>query len=459
MTDSNFQRLIIKNLVLNDEYLREVLPFLKWEYFSFPYRDIYNIVNNFFNKFNERPTIDAIELQLYNNKKFSEKQQEELDRFFLELREDEPKFVAKNIQWLMEETEKFCRDSAIENAIRKSVQVITGEEKSISKDQLPDLLRDAISISFDRSIGHDYLEDYEKRYDYYTKKEEKFPFDIDYLNKITNGGIAKKTLNIFLGGVNVGKTLTLCHFAATYLRSLMNVLYITMEMSEEEITKRIDANLLDISIDTLKTYSREGYFNMIKNLKSTIPKGNLIVKEFPTAVPNVNHFRKLLLELKVKKEFVPHIIIIDYMNICSSTRIQAMNTDNSYMLVKAIAEELRGLAMEEQVPVITATQLNRTGFSSSDVDMTNIADSFGTAMTADLIVSLINNEKLEKTNTIIMKQLKNRYGDVTLNKRAYVGISRAKMKLFNVEQNINLEDSPEEMEEYNDLEKISQLFS
>lgn len=462
MADQSFQKTILKHLILCEEYLREVLPFLRGEYFISPYKEIFHLVNNFFNKYNERPSLDAIQLQILE-RKFSEKQKKDVDTFLRSLEEDFKNFNVKNYDWLLEETEKFCKEAAIETAIRKSVSIFTGDEKKYSREQIPDLLRDAISLSFDKRIGHDFLNDYEKRFEYYTKQEEKFSFDIDYLNKITNGGISKKTLNIFLGGVNVGKTLTLCHLASSYLRSLYNVLYITMEMSEEEISKRIDANLLDISLDMLKSYNKQAYVQLFENFKKNIIRGNLIVKEFPTSVPTVNHFRKLLLELKSKKEFVPDIIIIDYMNICSSTRVKNFNNDSPYMMVKAIGEELRGLAMEEEVPIITATQLNRSGYSASDVDMTNIADSFGTAMTADLIVSLINNETLEKTNTIIMKQLKNRYGDVTVNKKAFVGISRAKQRLFNVDQN-QVKDSlekevEEKLEEYDNLDKLSDIFA
>ncbi|MCX8008191.1 MAG: AAA family ATPase [Patescibacteria group bacterium] len=456
----NIEELVLKHLLFSEEYLREVLPFLKAEYFSSPYRECFVSIDGFFSKFNERPSVDALDISL-SNKNLPEKTQEELEKFILELKKEESSFKVKNMDWIIEETEKFCKDKALENAIRKSVSIITGNEKKLSREVIPDLLKDAISLSFDRKIGHDYLDDFQQRYEYYTRKVEKYPFDLDFLNKVTNGGLAKKTLNIFVGGVNVGKTLTLCHLACSYLRMLYNVLYITMEMSEEEISKRIDANLLDIPINELNKLSFDVYKNMVTTLKKNIMRGGLIIKEFPTATPNVNHFRKLLLELKAKKNFVPDIIIVDYMNICSSVRIKNLNSDTPYMLVKAIAEELRGLAMEENVPLITATQLNRSGFSASDVDMTNIADSFGTAMTADLIVSLINNEKMEKTNVIMMKQLKNRYGDVTFNKKAYVGISRAKMRLFNVEQNVNFEEESEMQvsdDDIENLEKLSQLF-
>ncbi|MCX8009253.1 MAG: AAA family ATPase [Patescibacteria group bacterium] len=456
----NIQRLIIKSLVFSEEYLREVIPFLKVEYFSTPYRECFDIIDGFFSKFNELPSVDALDISL-SNKNFSEKIREEIDRFIIELKKEEASFQIKNFDWMIEETEKFCKDMALENAIRRSVSIITGNEKHLSREAIPDLLKDAISLTFDRKIGHDYFDDYQQRYEYYTRKVEKYPFDLDFLNKVTNGGLAKKTLNIFVGGVNVGKTLTLCHLASSYLRMLYNVLYITMEMSEEEISKRIDANLLDISINELNKLSFDAYKNVLTTFRKNVMRGNLIIKEFPTAMPNVNHFRKLLLELKSKKNFVPDIIIVDYMNICSSVRVKNLNSDSPYMLVKAIAEELRGLAMEENVPLITATQLNRSGFSASDVDMTNIADSFGTAMTADLIVSLINNESLEKTNLIVMKQLKNRYGDVTFNKKAYIGISRAKMRLFNVEQSPNLGNEPEMQvgdDDIENLEKLSQLF-
>lgn len=456
----SFQKVILKNLLFNEEYLRIVFPFLKSEYFRSPYLEMFKIVSAFFSKFNERPSLDVIELGM---EKFnlSEIDLKEYKTFFSELKSEEFSFNGKGLDWLIEETEKFCRDAAIENAIRKSVRVITGEDKQTSRDYLPELLREAVSVKFDRSVGHDFFEDYKKRYEYYTKAVEKIPFDIDYLNKITNGGITSKTLNIFVGGVNVGKTLTLCHFSTHYLKLLKNVLYITMEMSEEEITKRIEANLLDISIDHLKNMNFSSYETLIKRARSQISHGNLIVKEFPTGMANITHFRKLLLELETKKNFSPDIVIVDYVNICSSARIPNDGRVNTYVLVKAICEELRGFAMENKVPVVTATQLNRSGFSSSDVSMTDVADSFGTAMTADLMISLINNEKLEKSNTIIMKQLKNRYGDATMNKKCYVGINRQKMRLYNVEQEeIDKSLLETEMEEdFSNIDKLSKLFT
>jgi len=459
-----FQKIIIKNLLFNEEYIREVSPFLKKEYFTSPYQELYSTIEQFFSKFNERPSLDVIEIRIgMLQQKLPERIFKELVGFYEELKKyssaEQP-----NLEWLIQETEKFCRDSAIENALRKSIKIINGEDKQQSKDAIPELLKEAVSITFDRSVGHDYFEDAEKRYDYYTRIEEKIPFDIDFLNKITNGGITRKTLNIFVGGVNVGKTLTLCHFASHYLKSFYNVLYITMEMSEEEIVKRIDANLLDISIDYLKNLNKNDYLERVERLRKTVPKGKLIVKEYPTAVPNINHFRKLLLELKTKKDFVPDVVIIDYMNICSSARIVNDGKNNTYVIVKAIAEELRGFAMENRVPVITATQLNRTGFSASDVDMTAISDSFGTAMTADLIVTLINNETLESSNVIIMKQLKNRYGDATKYKKSYVGIDRTRMRLYNVENDkIDIDQSLADgidMEDLNfdNLSKLSSLF-
>lgn len=430
-----FQEIVLKNLILNEEYIREVIPFLKKDYFYSPYKEIYQTIEAFFSKFNDRPSPDVLALRLnILEGKLPEKIIKEGHDFVNNIKKIKTSEL-ENFNWLLEETERFCRDSEIELAIKKSIRIISGEDKTLSKDALPDILKQAVSVSFDRSIGHDYFEDYEKRYEYYTKQEEKIAFDLDYLNLITNGGVAKKTLNIFVGGVNVGKTLTLCHLAASYLKNLHNVLYLTMEMSEEEITKRIESNLLDINIDALKNLSFDDFKSHVERLRQQIPRGSLVVKEFPTAVPNINHFRKLLLELKSKKDFTPNVVIVDYINICSSSRITESNVTGTYMLVKAISEELRGFAIENKVPVITATQLNRTGYQgqSTDMDMTSISDSFGTAMTADLIIALVNSKPLEKSNLIIMKQLKNRYGDVTKYSHSYVGIDRSKMRLYNVD--------------------------
>ena len=364
------QHLILKNLIHNETYARNILPFIKEEYFSDTdkTKNIFKYISNFITQYNERPSIEALKLCISeSNLNIDDKNSlYETVELYRE-RED------TNLTWIVNETEKFCKDRAIENAIIDSVQILNDKQETRDKGIIPELLKDALAISFDPSVGHDFIEDVDERYDFYHKKEERIPFDIDVLNKITNGGIPKKTLNILAAGVNVGKTLVMCHFATSFVLQNKNVLYITMEMSEEKIAERIDANILDISLDTLKVIPKPQYLSMIEKIKKTV-KGKLIIKEFPTAGASVTHFRRLLSELALKKKFVPDVIFIDYLNICASSRIKNNGQANTYVLVKSIAEEVRGLGVEFNVPIVTATQLNRSGFSSSDNSLVDIAE-------------------------------------------------------------------------------------
>jgi len=333
-----------------------------------------------------------------------------------------------NEEWLIEHTEKFCQDRSIYNAIMESIKIIDNDSKK-DKGAIPDILSGALSVSFDTHIGHDYLEDSDERYDFYHRRESHTPFDLEYFNKITDGGICDKTLNVLMAGPGVGKTLAMCHFAASYLSQGKNVLYITLEMAEERISERIDANLLNVALQDLKDLPKESYDKKVERVRSGT-SGKLIVKEYPTAQAGVSHFRHLLNELNLKKNFQPDVLIIDYINICISNRVKPGGNVNSYAYIKSIAEELRGFAVERTIPIITATQINREGFSSSDVGMENVAESFGLPATADLFLALITSEELEQLNQIMVKQLKNRYSDLATNRRFVVGVDRAKMRLY-----------------------------
>jgi archaellum biogenesis ATPase FlaH len=355
-----------------------------------------------------------------------------------------------NLDWLVTETENFCKEKALYNGIMESIQIMDGKSKDKIRTAIPSILSDALAVSFDTNIGHDYLEDSEARYEFYHKTEKRIPFDLEFFNTITNGGTPTKTLNIVMAGTGVGKSLFLCHHAANCLNQGMNVLYITCEMAEERIAERIDANLLDITLDSLRELPKEAYDKKIANLKQNA-KGKLIIKEYPTATANVNHFRVLLDELNLKKKFKPDMIVIDYLNICASSRMKPGANVNSYTFIKAIAEELRGLATERGVPIWSATQVNRIGFASTDIGLEDTSESFGLPATADFMFALISTEKLDEMNQIMVKQLKNRYNDTAINRKFIVGINRAKMKLFDVEQpqlaDANQEQETEEQEE------------
>ena len=421
---------ILRELIRNDIYFRKVLPFLKEDYFAD--RDtkiLFTMVSEYLEKYNSMPTRGALEIILDGKKNIEPDTMKQCSNH-LETIFDKS-IESPDIEWLVEHTEKFCKDKALYNAILESIHIIDGKSKDKDVGSLPKMLSDALAVSFDTHIGHDYTEDADKRYDFYHKVENKIPFNIEQFNIITNGGVPRKTLNILMAGTGVGKSLFMCHHAAACVMQNLDVLYITCEMAEERIAERIDANLMDIPMEDLHSLPADIYFKKISKIMKTYT-GRLIIKEYPTAAANVNHFRALLNELKMKKNFEPDIIFIDYLNICSSSRLKMNASVNSYTFIKAIAEEIRGLAQEFDVPIFSATQTNRSGFSNSDVGLENTSESFGLPATADLFLALIATEELEEQGQIMVKQLKNRYNDISKNKKFVVGIDRSKMKLLDV---------------------------
>lgn len=406
------------------------MPFVQPEYFSDnTEKIIFGEIKEFVEKYKNLPTHEALVINFTESKKLTEEQvRSSIDVLNqLHKNKDEP----TELQWLTEQTEKFCQDKAIYNAIMDAVQILDSKTNK-AKGEIPKILSDALGVSFDRNVGHDYISDYESRYDFYHRKEERIPFDLDFFNKITKGGLPNKTLNIALAGTGVGKSLFMCHVAAGCISQGYDVLYITMEMAEEKIAERIDANLLNIRLDDLHIISKDDYTKRFQALQNKT-HGRLIIKEYPTASAGSMHFRSLLNELQLKKNFRPKIIFIDYLNICCSSRLKPGSNVNSYTYIKAIAEELRGLAVEFNVPIVSATQTTRSGYSNSDVDLTDTSESFGLPATADFMFALINTEELEQLNQIMVKQLKNRYNDPSSNKKFVIGVDRAKMRLYDVE--------------------------
>ena len=422
---------ILKNLVYNEEYTRKVLPFLSVDYFQEREDKIlYEKINEYINQYNTLPTQEALAIELDKSSIKDEEFQNSLK--LLESISNETDET--NISWLLDSTEKFCQDKAIYNAVVESISILDeGGRNTRDKGSIPDILSDALSVSFDPHVGHDYFLDSDERYKFYHRVEEKIPWDLEYFNRITKGGLSNKTLNIALAGTGVGKSLFMCHAAASCLSQNCNVLYITLEMAEEKIAERIDANLLNISIDDLQKLPKDLYDKKINKLKQTI-KGKLIVKEYPTAAANVNHFRALLNELNLKRSFVQNIILVDYINICTSSRIKPGANVNSYTYIKSIAEELRGLAVENAIPILSATQTTRSGFTNTDIGLEDTSESFGLPATADFMFAIISTEQMEELNQIMIKQLKNRYSDPTSNRKFVIGIDRSKMKLYDVEQ-------------------------
>jgi replicative DNA helicase len=419
-------------LIYNEEYVRKVLPFIRPDYFSDNTEKIvFKEIFEFINQYKNPPTHEALVINFTEKKNITEPQLQEAIELLNKVHSD--KDEPTETQWLIEQTEKFCQDKAIYNAIMESVSILDSKSEKRTKGEIPQLLSDALGVSFDNNIGHDYTQDFDSRYDSYHKVESRIRFDLDLFNKITKGGLPIKTLNIALAGTGVGKSLFMCHVAAGNLSQGQNVLYITMEMAEEKIAERIDANLLNIDLDELRTISKEDYTRKFSALKSKT-QGKLIIKEYPTASASVLHFRALLNDLALKKNFKPDIIFIDYLNICCSARIKPGANVNSYSYIKAIAEELRGLAVEFGLPVVSATQTTRSGFSNSDPGLEDTSESFGLPATADFMFALVSNEELEALNQILVKQLKNRYGDPNLYKRFVLGIDRAKMRLYDVEE-------------------------
>jgi replicative DNA helicase len=428
---------ILKNLIYSEEYTRKVLPFIASEYFT-DHKDkiVFNHVSDFVNKYKTLPTHEALVINISDSKKLSEKDVRDSIELLNHISQD--KNEKSEIKWLIEQTEKFCQDRAIYNAIMESVQILDDKSGQISKGEIPKLLSNALGVSFDNHIGHDYINDHDSRYDFYHRQESRIPFDIDLLNKVTKGGLPNKTLSICLAGTGVGKSMFMCHMAASCLSQGHNVLYITLEMAEERIAERIDANLLNVSMTDLHTMTKPEYDRKFEVLR-TKTQGKFIIKEYPTASASSLHFRSLLNELHLKKNFVPHIIFIDYLNICSSARIKPGANVNSYSYIKAIAEELRGLAVEFNLPIVSATQTTRSGFTSSDPGLEDTSESFGLPATADFMFALISTEELEQLNQIMIKQLKNRFGDPNHFKRFVVGIDRAKMKLYDAENSAQVD--------------------
>jgi replicative DNA helicase len=428
--EQRLEQTILRNLVQSEEYSRKVIPFLRSEYFTeSDEKTVFSEIQDYFFKYTKTPTTEALLINLDNNTSLNEvvvKNSKSVVNNFSRNKEETPQ------EWLIDETEQWCKDRAIYIAVMDSIEVIDKTSQR-STGEIPELLKDALSVSFDTHIGHDVLEDEEKRYDFYHTDEEKLPFDLEYFNKVTKGGLPNKTLNICLAGTGVGKSLFMCHMASASLMMNKNVLYITLEMSEERIAERIDANILNIPMKEIPDLSKKMYSKKIDKIKDKT-KGKLIVKEYPTAAAHVGHFRHLIQELGIKKDFKPDVIFIDYLNICASNRIRPGQGANSYTLVKSIAEELRGLAVEYDVPIMSATQTTRAGFGSTDIDLTDTSESFGLPATADFMFAMITSDELEELDQMVIKQLKNRYNDPTIFKRFVIGIDRSRMKLYDCEQ-------------------------
>ncbi len=421
--------LILRNLLHNEQYIRKVIPFIKSEYFEDQNQKIvFEEILSFVQEYNQPATKEVLCIEIEKRTDINEQSFKEITQIISCLED-----VSTEFNWLVDTTEKWCRDRAIYLALMESIHIADGNDEKKNRDSIPSILSDALAVSFDNHVGHDYLQDYEQRYESYHKKEDKIEFDLEYFNKITKGGLPNKTLNIALAGTGVGKSLFMCHVASSVLLQGRNVLYITLEMAEERIAERIDANLLNVPIQDIVDLPKQMFENKVTNLAKKT-QGTLIIKEYPTASAHSGHFKSLLNELALKKSFHPDIIFIDYLNICASSRYKGNSNINSYTFVKAIAEELRGLAVEFNVPIVSATQTTRSGYGSSDVELTDTSESFGLPATADLMFALISTEDLEGLGQILVKQLKNRYNDPTIHKRFVIGIDRAKMRLYDCEQ-------------------------
>ena len=444
-SNDNFEKTLLSNLIHNEEFTRKTLPFLKEDFFR--NRDevtLFNIINNFVTKYNNLPNKEAITIELSNLKTLTEDEYKNVKSLLNGLVYEEV-----DQQWLLDTTEKFCKDRAVYNAVLKGIKIIDGKDKQHTPEAIPGILSDALAVSFDTHIGHDYLNQTDDRFEYYHRTEERLKFDLTYFNRITKGGLPPKTLNVALAGTGVGKSLFMCHVAANMISQGRNVLYITLEMAEERIAERIDANLLDVTIDELYDMPKKYYDDKIKSMQNKV-NGQLIIKEYPTASAHTGHFKSLIDELALKKSFKPDIVFIDYLNICSSARFKGGNI-SSYFYIKAIAEELRGLAVTYNVPIVSATQTTRTGYMSSDVGLEDTSESFGLPATADFMFALISNEELEELNQIKVKQLKNRYNDPAVNRAFIIGVDRSKMRLYDAEQSAQQivdsnQESPDKIE-------------
>ncbi len=452
MTSERIEKTILRNLIFNEDYTRKVLPFLKEIYFSDRNEKIlYKQIELFVNEYKNLPTKETLLIELNQRKDINEDEFKAVKELMATLSTEDV-----DSQWLLDTTEKFCKDRAVHNAVLDGIKILDNKDKKRTPEAIPTILADALAVSFDNHIGHDYLEDAEDRYNWYHTKEKRYQFDLSYMNKITKGGIPSKTLNIALAGTGVGKSLFMCHCASSFLSQGQNVLYITLEMAEERIAERIDANLLDVTIDDLHTMPKQLYDTKIQKINNKT-SGKLIIKEYPTASAHAGHFRALLNELALKKSYRPDVIFIDYLNICSSSRFKGGNI-SSYFFVKAIAEELRGLAVEFNVPIFSATQTTRTGYVSTDIGLEDTSESFGLPATADFMFALISNEELESLNQMKVKQLKNRYNDPAINRSFIIGVDRAKMKLYDVEnsaQNIVQSDDVKKSDPDTSYEKFS----
>jgi len=426
--NQTIEKTTLSNLVFNEDYCRIVLPFIKPDYFDIrEERVVFEEITSFVDKYKKMPTKVSLEIEIENRKDLTEVEHGQVVALIQSLNPDEVDF-----DWLVDTTEKFCKDKAIYNAVVEGISIIDGKDKKRSPDAIPSILTDALAVSFNNAVGHDYFDDSDKRFEFYHKIEERIPFDLDFFNKITKGGLPTKTLNIALAGTGVGKSLFMCHMAANCLSQGKNVLYITLEMAEERIAERIDANLMNVSMEDLHDLPKKMFDDKIANLMNKT-SGKLIVKEYPTASAHSNHFRGLIKELAIKRTFKPDIIFIDYLNICASSRFKGAANVNSYSYIKSVAEELRGLAVECNVPIMSATQTTRGGFTSTDIGLEDTSESFGLPATADFMFALISNEEMEELGQILVKQLKNRYNDPTVNKRFVIGIDRSKMLLYDVE--------------------------
>jgi len=450
------ERTAIRNLIHNEQYCRKVLPFIKEEYFTDRLEKVlFTEIYKFVNKYNNLPTKESLSIEINGNKSINEDEYKQVTDILSTLN---PEPV--NLEWLVETTEKFCKDRSIHNAVLNGIQIIDGKDKNHTLEYLPELLSNALSVSFDQKVGHDYLLESKERYDYYNRKEERLELDLDFFNKITRGGIPSKTLNICLAGTGVGKTMFMTHLASSVLLQGKNVLYITLEMAEERIAERIDANLLNVGMSDLEELPYKMYETKINKLQSKTT-GTLIIKEYPTATAHTGHFKNLISELALKKSFKPDIVFVDYLNICTSSRFKSGANVNSYTMIKSIAEELRGLAVEHDIPIFSATQTTRAGFVSSDVGLEDTSESFGLPATADFMFALISSEELEEKNQIMVKQLKNRYNDPTVNRKFILGVDRSKMRFYDVEQNAqtDLVDSGQKTSSSNDKFKKLGQFS
>ena len=427
--------------MLNEDYTRNVIPHLKTIYFEEPYRAVFNEIVGFVNKYSKLPSADALSIELRNNTNVGSDSLALIPEISVQKGEE-------TVEWLIEHTEKWCQDRAIYLAIMNSINIIEGKHETLDKNALPEVLSEALGVNFDLRVGHDYVDDSDARYEFYHRAEEHLPFDLVKFNEITKGGLVNKSLNVALAGTGVGKSLFMCHVAAGALTQFKNVLYITMEMAEERIAERIDANLMNVPLDQLENLSKDMFDKKMHKLTDK-GVGKLIVKEYPTGAASSIHFRALLKELKIKRDFKPDLICIDYLNICASSRMKALGgAINSYTYVKAIAEELRGLAVEYNLPIVTATQTTRSGFANSDIGLEDTSESFGLPATADLMFAIISTEELEDLNQLMIKQLKNRYNDPTgKNKKFVIGVDRAKMRLYDVEdtaQTLNVDEPPKQ---------------